>query len=643
MKKNLFLLVFGLLLLNTGIFAQAVSINSTGAAPDGSAMLDVAATDKGLLIPRVQLDDATTAAPVSSPADGLMIYNATGSEPHGLYVWSSADSEWKQLYNGTVPTVPGNTEYWIRPDAPNDNYIHPEHNSMIKVYDAGETYGIHYDGGTNQYGIWARTTNVVDPTAAVVGFSDVSGNQTYGYLGFNGTYNSGTGFGSLDGMAVYGMVDDPNRAAGFFRTTGNASMASLISYSDVWIASYNFVHDARDTYSPLAVYGQLDVTVANQSSYSGTEVGVEGMSVFHPNSSNGAISIGMYGYAGGNDKDNDGYLDPGYQSTIGIYGSANSQGANWAVGVYGYSNCTANGSDYYNNNWGGTEGVGANNNIQYGFGVVGRDAGLGNRSGGVLGTWWTNVWSSLGYQNSGGNGYGIYYTSRTTTAKSNNFHSGIGAGGYGNLMGSWTKGEIYGMAVSGNRYSLYVDGRQYTNDIISQMNDNGTDKRFATYVPTSMTVDVYMKGTGKMVNGKAAVKFDENYLSIISESDPIIVTVTPIGKSNGIYLEEVKNTGFRVAENNAGKSNLTFNWIAIATRKGYNNPQIPEELTSKTYDNNLNAFMFNESDTKNSALPMWWDDNTQKLNFTEIPKTIDKSKVIDKKFIKTKEVKNNKK
>jgi hypothetical protein len=32
--------------------AQNVGINATGAAPDASAMLDVSATDRGLLVPR---------------------------------------------------------------------------------------------------------------------------------------------------------------------------------------------------------------------------------------------------------------------------------------------------------------------------------------------------------------------------------------------------------------------------------------------------------------------------------------------------------------------------------------------------------------------------------------------------------------
>ena len=53
-------------------------------------------TERGLLIPRVDLDDATTAAPVTAPvAEGLLIYNETGTEPHGFYYWNG--SVWKMV------------------------------------------------------------------------------------------------------------------------------------------------------------------------------------------------------------------------------------------------------------------------------------------------------------------------------------------------------------------------------------------------------------------------------------------------------------------------------------------------------------------------------------------------------------------
>lgn len=56
------------------VIAQNVSINETGAAPDGSAMLDVASTDRGMLIPRLT---TTQRDAIATPATSLMIYNTT--------------------------------------------------------------------------------------------------------------------------------------------------------------------------------------------------------------------------------------------------------------------------------------------------------------------------------------------------------------------------------------------------------------------------------------------------------------------------------------------------------------------------------------------------------------------------------------
>lgn len=75
--------------------AQNVGINGDGTAPDSSAMLDVKAPDKGMLIPRVKLDDATTAAPVTNPKEGLLVYNETGAEAKGFWYWNG--TEWVRL------------------------------------------------------------------------------------------------------------------------------------------------------------------------------------------------------------------------------------------------------------------------------------------------------------------------------------------------------------------------------------------------------------------------------------------------------------------------------------------------------------------------------------------------------------------
>ena len=107
--KKLFIITFILLCANY-IFAQNVGINSDGSAPDPSAILDIKATDAGLLIPRVDLDDASTATPITSPATGLMIYNQGGDETDGFYFWNG--SAWTML-NSTMEGS-GTTDYVAR-------------------------------------------------------------------------------------------------------------------------------------------------------------------------------------------------------------------------------------------------------------------------------------------------------------------------------------------------------------------------------------------------------------------------------------------------------------------------------------------------------------------------------------------------
>lgn len=87
----------------SGTSAQVV-ISSTSPAPteDGSAVLELISPDMGLLIPKVTIDDLTTADPVSSPAPGLLVYNLGGgtvpnNTVEGFYFWDG--SKWTEVIN----------------------------------------------------------------------------------------------------------------------------------------------------------------------------------------------------------------------------------------------------------------------------------------------------------------------------------------------------------------------------------------------------------------------------------------------------------------------------------------------------------------------------------------------------------------
>ncbi len=109
MNKGLYLTLFGLF-ISISSFAQT-GIGTT--TPNASAKLDVSATDKGFLPPRVALTASNSASPITSPANGLLVYNTAtaGTSPNnvspGYYFWNG--SAWINMIGSTTSsTITGN-------------------------------------------------------------------------------------------------------------------------------------------------------------------------------------------------------------------------------------------------------------------------------------------------------------------------------------------------------------------------------------------------------------------------------------------------------------------------------------------------------------------------------------------------------
>ena len=104
-----FLVVALLVVLATFAQAQNVGISTTGASPDPSAMLDISADNKGLLIPRVALTSSADISTIPDPETSLLIYNtatATYVTP-GYYYFNSGF--WTRIASGTIPIADGGT------------------------------------------------------------------------------------------------------------------------------------------------------------------------------------------------------------------------------------------------------------------------------------------------------------------------------------------------------------------------------------------------------------------------------------------------------------------------------------------------------------------------------------------------------
>ena len=85
--------------------AQSVAINTDGSSPDGSAMLDVSSTTKGVLIPRVTQSERET---IGNPATGLMVYDTSESIIYFYTgtVWQRLDAVVVGEDSGDLPTSP---------------------------------------------------------------------------------------------------------------------------------------------------------------------------------------------------------------------------------------------------------------------------------------------------------------------------------------------------------------------------------------------------------------------------------------------------------------------------------------------------------------------------------------------------------
>jgi hypothetical protein len=193
--------ILGQILLIAGLLFSVQVNAQTGigtTTPNASAKLEIASTDKGLLIPRMT---STQRGNIASPANGLLIYQTDGVV--GFYVntgtaaspaWTRINMDWVRTGNDIAYTL-GNVSTTGTLTGGSSN------TSSISGFGAninsqsGTTYTIlATDNGKVIQSTGASAMTITIPTGLPTGFNCTVVQMGAGQITFSGTYVNRTGF-----------------------------------------------------------------------------------------------------------------------------------------------------------------------------------------------------------------------------------------------------------------------------------------------------------------------------------------------------------------------------------------------------------------------------------------------------------------
>jgi trimeric autotransporter adhesin len=188
--KKIFSSIIIICIAQAQMTAQNVGINATGATPHPSAMLDVSATNKGFLMPRMTTAQRTA---IATPAEGLKVYDTDTKT-----FWYYNATAWKEITTGA--------------------------NGWNLTGNAGTT-AANFIGTTDDKPLQFKLKNV---PSGIIDFT--SGNTALGYQSLfsatSGTYNTAHGYQALASNTT-GFYNTANGYQTLFNnTTGSENTAN---------------------------------------------------------------------------------------------------------------------------------------------------------------------------------------------------------------------------------------------------------------------------------------------------------------------------------------------------------------------------------------------------------------------------------
>ena len=170
--------------------------------------------------------------------------------------------------------------------------------------------------------------------------------------------------------------------------------------------------------------------------------------------------------------------------------------------------------------------------------------------------------------------------------------------GIGNQTGVYGTGGTYGIRGSpfGAGYAGYFDGKVHVQGNFTasgtktfvQPHPSDPEKELVYVALEGREIRVFFDGTATLQKGEATVSVPEDF-RLVASKENLNVILTPFGETEGLYVAKRSLDEIVVKERSKGESNISFGFLVIGTRKGFevarpiqeNAHFRPDEVTTK--------------------------------------------------------------
>ncbi len=586
-KKCSFFLIL-CVIYTIGVFSQNnVGINTN--TPDNSAMLDVVANDKGVLIPRL---NSVQMLAIPSPAKGLLIFNTdsncfcynagTPLLPNWVSLCSAGGSGSPGPQGPTGPTGPTGAQGLPGPQGPTGPT-----GAQGPAGPQGPTGPTGAQGPAGPQGPTGPTgaqgpagpQGPTGPTGPTWTLSTITYNSN-GTITLNGTAGSGGPISTTGGAWLTTGNTGTTPASNWIGTNDNVDWVMRTNNTEraritndgrylINLATPNAGErltvnagtgfDAVNGYAAGTNFGgYFQSTGGAGVGAFGANDNASGAGLFGLNTSTGAGTVGQANLGNGTGVVGVNFAAAGAGNGDGVYGTT-AQSAGF--GVFGT-----------NTNTSGTGIVGAGNNTTAGYITTGSGGAFTGTGLGIYG--YANTTTGTGALFRGNNVSPFYTVTNGSGSASNGTTLGVVGyslsttgstarfGGYFEQIATMNYAYVGGITATNT--ARKIEGTGTVNTVVKDVNGNLVVLS-APEAPENLFQDF---GVGRLVNGRAHIQLDPNFSKniVVNEKHPLRVFIQLKGDCKGVYVANESATGFDVIELQGGNSNVEFYWFVTANR-----------------------------------------------------------------------------